>query len=165
MDLRPITEAIGTEVRGIDVTQHVSARDLERMYEAWLDTTILLFRGQHMTPEQQIAFTSRFGEVAAYTRPQFRERSRPEVLVLSNIRQDGELIGSPVSGRVWHTDGHYLECPPAGSMLYAIQVPPVGGDTWFANLVAAHDALPAVTRAQLEGLKVVISRVQSRPYN
>jgi alpha-ketoglutarate-dependent taurine dioxygenase len=164
LELRPITERIGTEVSGIDVTGAISARDLDRIVKAWIDTTILLFRDQRMTPEQHVSFTRRFGEVTAYTRPQFAG-DLPEILVLSNITQNGRLIGSPVSGRVWHTDGHYLEKPPAGSMLYAIEVPPVGGDTWFANMLEAYAALPETTKRLLTGLKVIISRVQSRPYN
>ena len=165
LELIPITETIGTEVRGIDVTAPISARDFDRIYQAWIDTTILLFRGQRMTQAQHIAFTRRFGEIVSYTRAQFSEDRHPEILVLSNITRNGKLIGSPVSGRVWHTDGHYVEQPPAGSMLYAIEVPPVGGDTWFANMIAAYDQLPEVTKQRIEGLKVVISRVQSRPYN
>jgi alpha-ketoglutarate-dependent taurine dioxygenase len=165
LELRPITEAIGTEVSGVDVTAPIPARDFDRIYRAWIDTAILLFRGQRMTPAQQTAFTRRFGEVTSYTRSKFAEQDHPEILVLSNILRDGRLIGSPVSGRVWHTDGHYLEQPPAGSMLYALEVPPEGGDTWYANMFAAYDALPEATRRQLIGLKVIISRVQSRPYN
>jgi alpha-ketoglutarate-dependent taurine dioxygenase len=165
LELVPITETIGTEVRGVDVTGHLSARDFDRIYQAWIDTTILLFRGQRMTQAQHIAFTRRFGEVVSYTRAQFSEQERPEILVLSNITRDGKPIGSPVSGRVWHSDGHFLTDPPAGSMLYAIEVPPVGGDTWFANMVAAYDALPATLKERIDDLKVVISRVQSRPYN
>lgn len=164
LDLVPITDTIGTEVRGVDVND-LSARDFDRIYDAWIDTTILLFRGQSMTPEQQVAFTARFGDVVSYTRSEYGQQDRPEILVLSNIQRDGRLIGSPVSGRVWHTDGHYLTDPPAGSLLHAIEVPPVGGDTWFANMVAAYDALPEATKARIESLQVVISRVQSRPYN
>lgn len=165
LELVPITDTIGTEVRGIDVTGDVSGLDLERIYQAWIDSAILLFRGQHMDVEQHLAFTRRFGDVVTYTRPEFNEQQIPEVLVLSNIQRDGKLIGSPVSGRVWHSDGHYLTDPPAGSMLYAIEVPPVGGDTSFANMVAAYDALPEATKERIDDLQVVISRVQSRPYN
>lgn len=165
LDLVPVTDAIGTEVRGVDVTGDLRAHDFDRIYQAWIDTTILLFRGQSMTPAQHIAFTKRFGEVVRYTRDEFSESQWPEILVLSNIRRDGKLIGTPVSGRVWHTDGHYLDEPPAGSMLHAIEVPPVGGDTWFANMFAAYDALPAVTKARIEDARVVISRARSRPYN
>lgn len=165
LELVPITDTIGTEVRGIDVTEPISASDFDRIYQAWIDTTILLFRGQTMTPDQQIALMRRFGDIASYTRSQFAAEGHPEILVLSNLARDGKLIGSPRSGRVWHTDGHYLEEPPAGSMLYAIEVPPSGGDTLFANMIAAYDALPATIKSRLDGLQVVISRVQSRPYN
>lgn len=165
LELVPITEAIGTEVRGIDVTEELAARDFDRIYQAWIDTTILLFRGQRMSQDQHVAFTRRFGQLVSYTRSEFNTDTNPEILVLSNIARDGKLIGSPVSGRVWHSDGHYLTDPPAGSMLYALQVPPVGGDTQFANMAAAYDALPPPTKDLVADLRVVISRVQSRPYN
>jgi alpha-ketoglutarate-dependent taurine dioxygenase len=165
LKLTPITERIGTEVSGIDVTQPISARDLDRIYQAWIDTTILLIRGQSLTPGQQVEFTQKLGEVVSYTRRTFSQAQAPEVLILSNIVADGKLIGSPVSGRVWHTDGHYLSDPPSGSLLYAVETPPVGGDTLFANMFAAYQDLPEITKRQIAGRQVVISRVQSRPYN
>ncbi len=165
MELVPIAEHIGVEVRGIDATAPISATDSDRIYEAWIDNTILLFRGQSMTPEEQVKFSRRFGEAGSYTREEFSEGEQPEILVLSNITKDGKLIGSPVSGRVWHSDGHYLKDPPSGSMLYAIETPPEGGDTFFANMFAAYEALPEVTKRRIESLEVIISRVQSRPYN
>src|SRR5207237_5106325 len=105
------------------------------------------------------------GELASYTRDEFGQSEHPQILVLSNIETNGKPIGSPVSGRVWHTDGHYLERPPAGSFLYAIEIPKRGGDTLFANMAAAYEALPGRIKAAASGLRVVISRVQSRPYN
>jgi taurine dioxygenase/putative 2-oxoglutarate oxygenase len=118
-----------------------------------------------MTPAQHVEFTRRFGEVFTYTRSQFNDVEHPEILILSNITRDGQPIGSAYSGRVWHSDGAYLTDPPVGSMLYAREVPPVGGDTWYGNMVAAYDALPQTVKERIEDLKVVISRVQSRPYN
>jgi alpha-ketoglutarate-dependent taurine dioxygenase len=165
LELVPITGSIGTEVRGIDVTGDISDRDFDRIYQAWIDTTILLFRGQDMTPAQHVEFTRRFGEVLAYTRSQFGEDEYPEILILSNITRDGKPIGSAYSGRVWHSDGAYLTKPPVGSMLYAREIPPVGGDTWYGNMIAAYDALPESVKERIEDLEVVISRVQSRPYN
>lgn len=164
LTLKPLTPQIGTEVCGIDVNEPLAGGDLERIYQAWIDTTILLFRGQSMTPDQQVAFTARFGEVVSYTRRAFSEGESP-VLILANIVEDGRLIGSPESGRVWHTDGHYLSDPPAGSLLHAVEVPPVGGDTWFANMFSAYEALPGVVKERIHERQVVISRVQSRPYN
>jgi taurine dioxygenase/putative 2-oxoglutarate oxygenase len=164
LTLTPITPWIGTEVSGIDVNQPIAAGDFERIYRAWIDTTILLFRGQSMTQDQQVAFTARFGEVVSYTRRQFSD-GESQVLILSNIVENGRVIGSPVSGRVWHTDGHYMPDPPAGSMLHAVEVPPAGGDTWFANMFAAWEALPEAVKQRIAGEQVIISRVQSRPYN
>jgi len=163
--LRPLTEKIGTEAVGIDLNEPISAADFDRIYRAWLDTTILLFRNQSMTPSQQIAFSRRFGELMVYTRSENALPGYPEVLVLSNLTRDGKPIGSPASGRYWHSDGHYLERPPAASFLFGIEVPPTGGDTWFANMQAAYEALPSDVKLRIDGRKVIISRVQSRPYN
>lgn len=165
LQLRPLSDALGTEVAGVDLRESLPARDFDRLYEAWIDTTVLLFRGQTMSPAEQIRFTRRFGEVVSYTRSENALRDHPEVLVLSNLRDGGKPVGSPASGRYWHSDGHYLREPPAGSLLLAIEVPPSGGDTWFSNMQAAYEALPDATKRDLQGLRVVISRVQSRPYN
>jgi alpha-ketoglutarate-dependent taurine dioxygenase len=165
IELIPLGDHIGTEVRGVDVNVPISDADFDRIYNAWIDTTILLFRGQSLDPRQQMALTDRFGERLSYTRSRFSHADVSDILILSNIRENGELIGSPVSGRVWHTDGHYLNDAPAGSLLYAIETPPVGGDTLFANMFAAYDQLPDVVKARIADRKVVISRVQSRPYN
>jgi taurine dioxygenase/putative 2-oxoglutarate oxygenase len=164
LELTPLTECIGTRADGVDV-RALSDDQFERIYEAWIDSTIILFRGQTLTPHEQVALSDRFGQRLNYTRPQFAADDVPDILVLSNLTRDGAPIGSPVSGRVWHTDGHYLKEPPAGSLLYAIETPAVGGDTLFANMIAAYDALPARTTAMIEDLAVIISRFQSRPYN
>ncbi|MGW0536495.1 TauD/TfdA dioxygenase family protein [Streptomyces sp. NPDC003032] len=165
LELVPITDGIGTEVRGVDVTRPLSDRDFDRIYQAWIDTTVLLIRGQDMIPVEHIEFTRRFGEVFAYTRSQFNDVEHPEILILSNLTKDGKPIGSAYSGRVWHSDGAYLTDPPVGSMLYAREIPPTGGDTWYGNMFAAYEALPQPVKERIEDLKVVISRVQSRPYN
>ncbi len=165
MELVPIKDGIGIEVKGIDVTKNLSDSDYEAMYQAWVDNCILLIRNQHVSTEQHVEFSKRFGRLVSYTRPKFSESEEPEVLVLSNIKKDGQYIGSPFSGRVWHTDGHYLTDPPAGSWMHAIQVTPTGGQTWFANMMAAYDALPKTVKEKIADLKVIISRLQSRPYN
>ncbi|UWU92918.1 TauD/TfdA family dioxygenase [Bradyrhizobium sp. CB1015] len=165
LSLRPLTDTIGTEVSGIDLAGPISGRDFDRIYATWLNTTILLFRNQSMTPQQQIDFSRRFGDLLVYTRSENALPDHPEVLVLSNLKKDGKAIGSSASGRYWHSDGHYLKCPPAASLLYAAEVPPSGGDTWFANMQAAYDALPAEIKVQIDSRQVIISRVKSRPYN
>ena len=165
MELVPITNYIGVEVRGIDIRKRLSDENFEKIYKAWNNSCVLLIRDQNVSTEQHVEFSRRFGQLVSYTRPQFSEMEEPEVLVLSNIKKDGKYIGSPFSGRVWHTDGHYLTHPPAGSFMHAIKVTPEGGDTWFANMMAAYDELPESVKTRIENLQVVISRLQSRPYN
>jgi alpha-ketoglutarate-dependent taurine dioxygenase len=165
MEITPIREHIGVEVKNIDLSLPISVKNFDKIYDAWIQNTIILFRGQSITPQQQVEFTKKFGDVVTYTRKEFAENEMSEILILSNIMKDGKLIGSPVSGRVWHSDGHYLKDAPSGSMLYGLEVPPEGGDTLFANMFAAYEALPETIRDKIEGLEVVISRVQSRPYN
>lgn len=164
VELVPLADRIGIEARGIDLARLPDA-GFEEVYDAWIAHAVLLVRNQSLTPEQQLALTDRFGSRASYTRPQFSPDDAPELLILSNIRKDGKLIGSPVSGRVWHSDGHYLASPPAGSLVHAIETPASGGDTLFANMMEAYYDLPESVKRRLEHREVVISRVQSRPYN
>jgi len=165
LQFRPLSPAIGVEARGIDLSQPLSSNCFDRLYSAWLETGLLILRRQNLSPEAQIAFTRRFGEILVYTRSQNAHPRFPQLLLLSNLRRDGRPCGSPSSGRYWHTDGHFLRCPPSASLLHGVRVPRVGGDTWFANMSMAYDALPKATRERIGGLRVIISRVRSRPYN
>ncbi len=165
-ELQPIKKNIGAVVKGIDLSKPVSDRDFDRIYQAWLTSTILLFRGQEITPQQQVDFTKRFGEIVAYYDP--TERSvpdHPEILLLSNLNDKGEPSGKSTSAYLWHVDGHYLEEPPCGSLLYARMVPPTGGSTWFTNTQRAYECLPQSLKNRVEGKKLIINRVRSRPYN
>jgi taurine dioxygenase/putative 2-oxoglutarate oxygenase len=165
LSLQPVSPALGTEVTGINLGNDVSAADFDRIYRAWIDTGLLVIRDQDITPAELTRFTRRFGEIVVYTRSENAHHELPEVLVLSNIVRDGRPIGSPASGRYWHSDGHFLEMPPSASLLYAVEIPPVGGETWFANMMDAYDDLEPALKERLDGLRVVISRVRSRPYN
>jgi alpha-ketoglutarate-dependent taurine dioxygenase len=166
MQLRPLSEAIGTEVLELDISERIPTSDFDSLYKAWLDTSVLLFRGQNLTPAQQVAFTRRFGDIITYyDTTENPLPGHPELLLLTNLTKEGKPSGKASSAYLWHSDGHYLREPPYGSVLYAVEVPPVGGDTWFANMAAAYEALSEETKARLKGLTVIISRVQSRPYN
>lgn len=166
LETQPIKENIGTEIRGVDLSGQVSDRDFDVIYDAWLSTTVLLFPDQKITPDQQIAFTKRFGEIVAYYDPTERAvPDHPEILLLSNLDHNGKLTGKSTSAYLWHADGHYLEEPPCGSLLYARMIPPTGGDTWFTNTQRAYELLPETTKDRIAGKKLIISRVRSRPYN
>src|SRR5579864_4428487 len=122
---------LGAEIRGLDL------RDLDdalfsKIHRAWLDNLVLLFRGQQMTPAELIAFSRRFGALDLAPNQETGRRyveGLPELYVVSNVIKDGEPIGSLGSGEAsWHTDMSYLEQPPKASILYALEVPPAGGN-------------------------------------
>jgi taurine dioxygenase/putative 2-oxoglutarate oxygenase len=161
----PLSRAIGARVTGVDLGRPLLAADYEKVHAAWMRFGILLFCGQAMTPEQQVTFARAFGELLVYTRSENAHPTFPELLVLSNVVENGKPIGAAISARYWHTDGHFLDAPPAGSLLYGQEVPPEGGDTCFASMTAAYDALSARMRARIHGLGIVIDRVQTLRYH
>ncbi|HTU53043.1 MAG TPA: TauD/TfdA family dioxygenase [Acetobacteraceae bacterium] len=149
---------LGAEMPGIDL------RDLDdaafaALHAAWLAHSVLLFRSQRLTDADLIAFSRRFGELDFAPVQENGQRfvaGHPEIYVVSNVLgADGQPIGSLGAGEaVWHTDMSYLEKPPKASMLYALEIPPQGGDTWFSDMYAAYESLPAPLQARLAGLRV-----------
>lgn len=165
MAFRPLSEVLGAQVAGVDLRQRLPQADFEVVHDAWMRFGVLLFRDQCLEPAQQIAFTRLFGDLVTYTRAENAHHGFPEVLVLSNVVENGKPIGAAISARYWHTDGHFLAHPPSGSLLYGKEVPQEGGNTHFANMNAAYEALPASVRARIDGLTIIIDRVQSLPYH
>jgi taurine dioxygenase/putative 2-oxoglutarate oxygenase len=113
-----------------------------------------------MTPAQHVAFTRRFGTPHVMTPLQYNHPDHPEIFVVSNVEMGGRALGMRRVGMGWHTDGEDKALPNAGSLLYAREVPPEGGDTLFANMFAAHDALPADLRRRIAGRRACYSRVR-----
>ena len=125
---------------------------------AWHDHLVLVLRGQKLNDEDLIAFSRRFGELdwapVQETGRRFVE-GHPELYVVSNVLENGVPIGSLGAGEAtWHTDMSYLEVPPKASMLYALEVPPTGGDTYFNNMYAAYESLPEKLKTRIEGLSL-----------
>lgn len=149
--VRPLPAAFGAEVVGIDLGCPLSALDFARVHQAHLDHHLLVFRNQHITPAQQVAFSQRFGALQVHVLPQFRLPEYPEVLIVSNILQDDKPIGLGDAGVYWHSDMSYKERPALGTMLYAKELPSEGGDTLFANMHAVLAALPESLAERLEG--------------
>ena len=155
MQIKPLSKHVGAEVSGIDVAKPISDDVFRTIDDAYNDYSVLIFRGQKLTPEQQIAFARRFGELEISPRTQFALPGHPEVLVLSNIIENGKPIGNAEAGRTWHTDMSYTAKPPRGSLLYAREIPIENGralgDTVFASAAAAFEALPQERRDALVG--------------
>src|SRR3954447_21364551 len=137
--------ALGAEVVGVDL-RDVEDHAFEAIHKAWLDHLVLLFRGQTLSDDQLIAFSRRLGELdlapIQETGRRFVE-GYPEIYIVSNVIENGEPIGSLGAGEAsWHTDMSYLEAPPKASMLYALEVPATGGNTYFCNMYRAYELLP-----------------------
>ena len=160
--LRPLARHIGVELLGVDLTQPMADGQFAAIRAAWLRHTILLVRDQaHLRPENLIAFARRFGELDEHDQPQYCLPGYPEIAIVSNVKEGGRYIGAPKAGRQWHSDAQYLRKPPSASLLLAKEVPPVEGNTCFANMVAAYQALDADLRARIRGLRINFSRVQA----
>jgi alpha-ketoglutarate-dependent taurine dioxygenase len=148
IEITPITAAIGAEVRGVDLRDELSDVDVKIVRQALLDHLVVFFREQHITDEQQLAFALRFGPM--HVSPlQTVHQDAPEIVVLNQVFPKGEGADE------WHSDNTFLADPPMGSILRAVQLPDVGGDTCFASMYAAYEGLSPAMRAFVDGLRAV----------
>jgi taurine dioxygenase len=146
---------LGAEVQGVDLRK-LSDDEFRAIYQAWLDRSCVVVRGQTLTDDELIAFSRRFGDLewapVQETGRRFVE-GHPEIYVVSNVVENGVPIGSLGSGEaVWHTDMSYLDEPPKASILYAIEVPSSGGNTYFTSMYHAYDSLPDPLKRRVAGL-------------
>ena len=146
---KSLNAALGAEVSRINLSRPVPKTEIDAIEAAWRERLVLVFRGQRLSDPELIAFSRNFGELDPpgpnpYGRPFNREH--PELNVISNVIEDGKPIGNLGDGEaVWHADMTYVEMPPKAALLHAIEVPPpeAGGNTYFANMFAAYETLPA----------------------
>src|SRR5271169_1311539 len=164
--VRPTGAALGADIEGVDLGQELSPATVDAIKQAWSDHQVLRFRGQHLDDDQLMRFSALFGEldfapVIAASRVKLRGEDRYVesageghrfISVISNIVENGVAIGAlGAYEAIWHTDMSYNPEPPIASALYALEVPPSGGDTGFANMYMAYDALPEELRQRIEG--------------
>ena len=154
----PLSANVGIEIRGVDLAaiDDVAFDEVARAFDQHHG---LLFRDQKLSPDDLVAFSKRFGDLdhaPIMENGKTAVSGYPEIYIVSNIKDDtGKAIGSLGAGEaVWHTDMSYLENPPDISMLYALEVPPAGGDTSLCSMAAAHDELPAALRDKVAGLSI-----------
>jgi taurine dioxygenase len=155
--VEPSAAPLGNEIRGLDIARGVDAQTFERLQQVFADKSVLVFRNQALTPEQQIAFSRGFGELERHVVERYLLPGHPEIFRVSNIVENGQRIGG--SGEFWHTDLSYVANPSRGSLLYAIEIPVrdgvVLGDTEFSSTAAAYEALPDAMKRRLEGLSAL----------
>ncbi|HEY8580389.1 MAG TPA: TauD/TfdA family dioxygenase [Beijerinckiaceae bacterium] len=153
---RALHPAIGYEITGVDLREPLSEATFDFIRQAWRDGGIILLRGQTLDEAAQVRFASRFGELGKVLHKHNGRSSLPGVMYISNIRENGQLIGALPDGEMYfHSDQCYVEHPSDATMLYSMEVPSKGGDTLFANMYAAYDTLPDDMKARLEGLRAL----------
>ena len=149
--IEPLSPALGAEILGVDLAAPLQAGTVAAIRRAFLEHLVIFFRDQSITPEQFLRFARTMGEPSEY--PMVRGMDAyPEITEV--IKREDERVNF---GGIWHSDTTYLDCPPMGTMLYARELPPVGGDTLFANMVLAYESLSPGMRRFLDGLTAVNS--------
>jgi len=152
---RPLSAACGAEVAGVDLTRPLPADQVEELHRALGTYGILLFRGADITPDAHIAFSRQFGRLETHVVGEFNLPGKPEIFIVSNVREEGRLKGAVYAGQYWHSDLSYMEKPSLGSLLLCQEMPEIGGDTMWANMAQAYDTLSEVMKGFLSGLKAV----------
>ncbi len=157
--IKRIGEALGAEVSGVDASKPVSADTFAAIRKAWLDNLVIRFRGQKLTDPQMLEFSRLFGELDPPGPNPYGKAflpRHPEMNVISNVKEDGVPIGGLGDGEaIWHSDMTYVDTPPSAALLYALELPAEGGDTYWANMYLAYEALPADMKKRIEGLKAI----------
>lgn len=161
--VRRLSPACGSEIVGLDLSKPLTDGQFQTIVQAWDDSQgVLVLRNQNITPEEHIAFSRRFGDLVTgkpgtmmydYYLPGY-----PEIFRVSNKSLNGLPLGREDAGTYWHSDGSWMEKPPAASLLHALELPEIGGDTMFANMYAAFEKLSLPMQKMLDGLHVVHDR-------
>jgi taurine dioxygenase len=158
VNLQKLAPAIGAQVLDVDLSRPMDDARFKDILSAWHEHCILLFRGQTFDDLQQVEFAARFGELAHTLKAYEGGKIHPALMFVTNEKKDGKYVGALPDGEMFfHSDMCYLERPLSASMLFAMALPPEGGNTIFASMYAAHDALPAQLRQKLEGRQAMHS--------
>ena len=165
IEVQPIGYALGAKVTGVDLSRPPGPDVIQQIRSAWTKHLVLVFPGQQLDPDTLIAFTKHFGELDNYdSQPFNRHPQYDQVMLLSNKPVNGKLPAGAYNGQNWHTDLSYTVRPAKATMVYCIQKPSVGGDTMFANMYAAYEALSPKMRAWLDNMEAVndVSLISAR---
>jgi taurine dioxygenase len=155
--VRKFSAPLGAEIIDIDLAKPLKNADFSRVKRAFLDHSVIVFRNQRISPEQLVAFSRQFGRLQTHVLKEFLHNAHPEILIVSNVIENGKRIGLGDAGRYWHSDLSYKEIPSLGSLLHAQELPSEGGDTLFANMYTAYETLPADIKQRIAGKRAAHS--------
>ena len=151
MQITPLSEILGAEVTGVNLAR-IDDDAFAVIHDAFLTHHLLVFRDQELSPEQQSAFSRRFGPLDIHVQTKNQMPGIPEVQVLSTKVVNGKYVGSPAAGDFWHSDLSYTDIPTLCTLLHARALPEEGGDTEWSNMHRAYEALPGKTRERIAPL-------------
>jgi taurine dioxygenase len=160
-EIVPLTKYIGAEIRGLDLRQQPDDETVKAIYQAWLDHLVLIFPDQTLSQEDLIRATGFFGQLGKISRPpkyfpKGYSKVLPGIMMISNIRENGEPIGALPDGEMmFHHDMIHAEVPSKATLLYSLEIPSAGGNTLFASGYAAYDTLDPAIRSRLEDKKAL----------
>ncbi|MDA1324601.1 MAG: TauD/TfdA family dioxygenase [Proteobacteria bacterium] len=152
MQITPLSEILGAEVTGLNLAD-IDDAAFAAIHDAFLTHHILVFRDQDLSPEQQAAFSRRFGPLDIHVQTKSQMPGIPEVQVLSTKVVNGKYVGSPAAGDYWHSDLSYTDIPTLCTLLHARALPEEGGDTEWSNMHLAYETLPEKTRERIAPLR------------
>jgi taurine dioxygenase len=155
LELRPLSPGFGIEVSGVDLSQPLSESAFAELARAFYDHQVLALRAQDISPAQFVAFARRLGPPQPHVIDQFHHPEDSNILILSNVKKNGQPTGLQDAGSYFHTDYSYLQVPARATTLYSRVVPKVGGDTLFANQQAAYDDLSDAMKKRIEPLYAI----------
>ncbi len=160
VEYRKLSKHTGAEIVGLDLNSHIPQETIAEIWKIFCDHCVVLFRGQKLEQADLVRATSQFGECGEYDRPAAfhtsgQKKVLPQIMLITNIRENGEPIGSLPDGEMWfHHDTIHRKVPHKSTLLYSVEIPSWGGNTVFSNLMAAYDALPADLKKAIEGRQV-----------
>ena len=155
LEYTELTNFMGAEIHGIDLNVPLTESEFADLRRLLADHSLLLMRNQDISPNSQISFSRRFGELEEHVLQNFCLDGHPEIFVVSNIIENGEHIGAYGGSKEYHSDLAYIEAPSLGSVFYCLECTEVGGETSFISMYAVHDALPGERRTWLTQQKAV----------
>ena len=152
----PLSAALGAEIQGVDLRRPIDEKSKQKLLDTWHEHLVILLRGQELDEDSQVRFATAFGEPAKVSSGRTFSAKHPSVMLVSNIRENGQVIGALPDGEMhFHTDQCHQEVPAKATILYAMEIPSKGGDTLFANAYAAYEALPGDVKAKLAGRRAL----------
>jgi taurine dioxygenase len=154
--VRPLSPAIGAEIIGVDLSQPIDEATKQKMLDIWHDNLVILLRDQNLDEDSHVRFADAFGEPAKVSSGRSFSKKHPSVMLISNIRENGEAIGALPDGEMhFHTDQCHQPRPAKATILYAMEIPREGGDTLFANAYLAYETLPDEIKAKIDGRRAL----------